>query len=1299
MAGFFIVLLIALFRCKQCDSTIPNCLDCLTLDRSCCRLCQEGFLPVNGLCVEAAVSMSCTSYLGGACTTCLSEHILLHDGNQMGACIACSHTMLALGPGCKDCALVGGVPHCFACHPNYLSISTASDSGVALLRCTPLNDDHLSLEHHQRDSSRPFSRTTCTVSNCQACTSQAPDVCVQCTRGYSLINGGQSCVCSVSHCAACSSTDGLQCTQCLTNYALTSNRTCACSVRNCIDCDSYGTSPCLQCAPGYKLSEDGSTCSCGVDNCSICDSTDGAYCITCVTGYIQSYSRRSCTCAVEHCEECFPADGSQCLRCVKNYELYYDFKKCAGIMDNCLYTSPLDGLMCSVCNSGYVTASSGAICVDAKCHVLYCEQCDGTLCTQCKKGYSLMNGGLECACSASNCLICNPDDGNLCFKCIGGYDITPSGLCECTLQNCAECSQDGMSCKACVNGYRQGESGCECSLDACKTCNPTDGQLCDECYLNYDLVHGACVKKIPGCIAASLVYENVCELCDTNWELSYGQCLCKVRNCDVCHENGLKCVQCVEGFTLQNDNTECACTLANCAECDPRDGTECLACTTGHQPDAHGHCISDTCSINNCKRCASSTTCSECYDNYDLSTDKQTCTCMLANCSKCKPSNGQQCLECKTGYKLDMLMNQCLCSVHFCETCSPSDGSRCDACIAGFIKGPTSTSCNCAVDNCRVCNLSDGTKCEICDLGHTLTAGTCSPTVAYCKSYSKSRGCIECELGFSLMPLNLECLCTVQNCDTYSPTDGSECKSCVKNYLKEGNLCHCQVARCLRCDSTDGELCSTCIKNYVLSEDKASCECSVPNCMLCISRDGGQCYICEDGYRLTEDASCEEVPCSVMDCLSCPPDNPDICLVCRKGFWPADDRTRCACSDPACSECDFEDGALCLDCNANYTEIGSKCFCSRPYCVKCDIDDGSICEQCEEGFVLTSANACILRVCFAGQDNCELCGTGAHANKCLMCINGYVPINGVCVQDSKQDICIQSLGVCTSCVSTYFFWQNGCYPCSMIPNCIECYMTSAYGPLCKMCEAFYTLRGGKCQLDPYCSRGCECDDNLQCIGCITGYVMMNDICTLCEDLFYMCAECTSTFCIRCFDGYSVVNDDCVLGTCKEGTHGCLVCANDYTCMQCRSGMYLYRGACRECNFAGSNCAECIFNGEYQCLKCLENHVSVVSNGIFYCAKCPDIAHCLKCAYNSTRPSQFQCALCDDPWLIDTVTGTCYMEDTSNMSTTVAVSCSVIGVGIVAVVVIAVIIKHRHHVCARMTHQNNLLDSAIDKSFH
>lgn len=139
-----------------------------------------------------------------------------------------------------------------------------------------------------------------------------------------------------------------------------------------------------------------------------------------------------------------------------------------------------------------------------KCQVLYCEECDGVLCAQCIKGYSLVNDGLGCACNALNCLICNPDDGDLCLVCVGGYDVTPDGLCECAIRNCATCSQDGRSCKACINGYRKGEGGCECLIDACKTCSPQDGQLCDECHLNYDLVHGACVGKIPGCLVASL---------------------------------------------------------------------------------------------------------------------------------------------------------------------------------------------------------------------------------------------------------------------------------------------------------------------------------------------------------------------------------------------------------------------------------------------------------------------------------------------------------------------------------------------------------------------------------------------------------------------------------------------------------------------------------------------------------------------------------------------------------------------------------------------------------------------------
>lgn len=134
--------------------------------------------------------------------------------------------------------------------------------------------------------------------------------------------------------------------------------------------------------------------------------------------------------------------------------------------------------------------------------------------------------------------------------------------------------------------------------------SPQDGQLCDECHLNYDLVHGACVGKIPGCLVASPIYEGSCEFCNTNWELFHGRCFCKIRNCNKCHENGKMCIQCANGFVLQADNTECACTLTNCAECDPEDGTKCLACKTSYTLDSSGRCTTSTCSIDNCKTVA-----------------------------------------------------------------------------------------------------------------------------------------------------------------------------------------------------------------------------------------------------------------------------------------------------------------------------------------------------------------------------------------------------------------------------------------------------------------------------------------------------------------------------------------------------------------------------------------------------------------------------------------------------------------------------------------------------------------------
>ena len=146
-------------------------------------------------------------------------------------------------------------------------------------------------------------------------------------------------------------------------------------------------------------------------------------------------------------------------------------------------------------------------------------------------------------------------------------------------------------------------------------------------------------------------------------------------------------------------------------------------------------------------------------------------------------------------------------------------------------------------------------------------------------------------------------------------------------------------------------------------------------------------------------------------------------------------------------------------------------------------------------------------------------------------------------------------------------------------------------------------------------------------------------------------------------------------------------------------MYLYRGACRECNFAGSNCADCTFDKEYKCLRCLEGYTQVVSNGVSYCVKCPDIDHCLECVYNSTRSSQFQCTTCADPWLVDTATGTCFIRNASSASTATAISCSVIGAAIAIATTIALIVKCQHHRHARSVRQVDALVTEADELAH
>lgn len=207
-----------------------------------------------------------------------------------------------------------------------------------------------------------------------------------------------------------------------------------------------------------------------------------------------------------------------------------------------------------------------------------------------------------------------------------------SGQCQliCVSNLCVTCS-DPAVCTACVPGYAPQNSTCiQCGgAPACTSCNQANPNTCLQCNNGFYLVNSQCVpcasncdqcdangcnvfKQSTGQVAVRINGQNVPALCDPG-------CL-KCSNV-----NPSRCITCLNGYTLQNDNT--------CLSCQP----PCLTCSTGNP-----------------------SSCLSCYSNAFLVNSTCTTCNPSSNCLTCNNSNVAQCLTCPYGYNLNTGNNMCV---------------------------------------------------------------------------------------------------------------------------------------------------------------------------------------------------------------------------------------------------------------------------------------------------------------------------------------------------------------------------------------------------------------------------------------------------------------------------------------------------------------------------------------------------------------------------------------------------------------------------------------------------------------
>ncbi|EAS02481.2 hypothetical protein TTHERM_00629930 (macronuclear) [Tetrahymena thermophila SB210] len=675
---------------KRCVCNLSNCIEC-SLDGFSCLKCKEGYVGrdcsecniAQGKYIFNNICKSCDS----SCQTC--------SGPLKTDCIDCKIQAFKVDPinklcqctieNCQTCDLDG--IECIKCIDGY----TLKDKKCTF--CDIQNGYFISPENICQECH----------SSCMKCNGPYENNCEQCKQsGFILDSMSKKCICKFKNCLECS-IDGLHCQKCIENYTIRNNECIYCDLYNgyylengvCKKCDescSSCTGPtkydCIRCAWGnYILDPKTSLCICGIQNCKTCSVMSCAECIEdfvlidnkcvfCDLSQSKFILNNNCYQCHESCKTCHGPTERDCDTClIPLFERDPNNNNiCSCTIKNCKSCNS-DGSKCLECQEFYVNQQN------------FCQYCDE------KKGYQFNKISNQCEKCHESCKTCFGTQKTECYECIKpNYkpNLSNMNICECALQNCKMCDEDGITCLQCQMNYYQVNGIC---------------QYCDISQFNYDQFNQKCYKCHASCSTCNGPTERDCIKClNDNFvqdPLNFNICNCKIKNCQQCSIDGAFCQKCSENFYLSNSKTECfQCDIQNQFFIDKQENT-CLSC--------HGDC--KTCSGTQKNECLS------CLHKGQFLNESNFCVCPQNTCLKCE-------LEEITSKKICQC-EQCQCDIENCEQCISQDEETCEVCKPNFILIENGKVCQkqkyCKVENCLQCSLNSDKICLKCQKGFFLS--------------------------------------------------------------------------------------------------------------------------------------------------------------------------------------------------------------------------------------------------------------------------------------------------------------------------------------------------------------------------------------------------------------------------------------------------------------------------------------------------------------------------------------------------------------------------------------------------
>ena len=439
---------------------------------------------------------------------------------------------------------------------------------------------------------------------------------------------------------------------------------------------------------------------------------------------------------------------------------------------------------------------------------------------------------------------------------------------SCSIQNCAQCNSDNVSCTQCKEGYTLLNGECPCNDRNCLICSSSFYGGCTQCKANFflDKSTGTCQSKIEHCLYYT---DNGCDFCEYGYKKANGKCekneeaTCYDQNCNIC-TNSLEgeCYQCEAGY--DNEKGKCV----NTGHCEIMINNNCIICSRGF--------------ISYGSKCIAKCLGAECEEDGECNNECLTCNnYLLKEKLGCKPDN--------------------FCNDKHCEMCITEEEEKCDRCEIGYYLNQGKCF-KCNIENCLKCDFGiNGNTCNSCMNGYYLIEGKC---------YSKDTASTNCQSNCA------QCL--------HNESNEEFCLSCKDNYKAfDGKCVSCSICNCLYCISD--EICNQCEDNYSLINGQCI-HSEVSNCVSYNTEDNSKCVQCEPYFNLDSSEnkcllSSMSSQCSKYDCLLC--GSEDCNLSCGDKEYLDITTNQCqSCEDEHCRMCL---SAGCLICDSDYTLYENKC--------------------------------------------------------------------------------------------------------------------------------------------------------------------------------------------------------------------------------------------------------------------------------------------------------------------------------------------------------------------------------------